>query len=220
MSVKPKSKPVYALALAAVLACAPAHAVEKLSVKGLFKDTAILVIDGKQRLLRAGQTSPEGVNLLSANSKEAVIEIDGVRSTHRLGTHIGSEFAAPKSPAVKIWPTARNMYPVVGSINGYPVNFLVDTGATIVSMNSREARRLGIDYAVEGKPSFSQTASGIAKIYLVNLKRVKVGDIELRDVTGAVHEGDFPTVTLLGMSFLGRLDIHREGGVLELRKKY
>jgi aspartyl protease family protein len=218
--VRLASRPIYALSLAAAIVCAPAFAVEKLSVKGLFKDTAVLVIDGKQRLLRAGQTSPEGVKLLSANSKEAVIEIDGVRSTHRLGTHIGSKFPAPKHPAVKIWPTARNMYPVVGSINGYPVNFIVDTGATIVAMNSGEARRLGIDYAIEGKPSFSQTASGISKIYLVNLKRVKVGDIELKNVAGAVHEGNFPTKTLLGMSFLGRLDIHREGGVLELRKKY
>jgi aspartyl protease family protein len=218
--VRLASNPVYALALATALTCAPADAVEKLSVKGLFKDTAILVIDGKQRLLRVGQTSPEGVKLLFANSREAVIEIDGVRSTHRLGTQISSEFAAPKSPTVKIWPTAANMYPVVGSINGYPMKFIVDTGATFVSMNSPEARRLGIDYAVEGKPSFSQTASGIAKIYLLNLKRVKVGDIVLKNVAGAVHEGDFPTVTLLGMSFLGRLDIHRQGGVLELRKKY
>lgn len=215
-----KTKSLRALALAGVLACAPVSAVEKLSVRGLFKDTAILVIDGKQRLLRAGQTSPEGVKLLSADSKQAVIEIDGVRSSHRLGADIGSGFAAPENPTVRIWPTASNMYPVVGSINGLTVDFLVDTGATIVSMNSHQARRLGIDYAVEGTPSFAQTASGIAKVYLVNLKRVKVGEIELRNVKGAVHEGDFPTVTLLGMSFLGRLDMHRQGGVLELRKKY
>jgi aspartyl protease family protein len=207
-------------AFAALLASLPAGAVEKISVKGLFKDKAILVIDGRQRLLRAGETSPEGVKLVSASSREAVIEIDGVQSTRSLGTNIGSGFAPPQSPAVKIWPTADNMYPVVGSINGYPVNFLVDTGATTIAMNSREARRLGIDFAVVGDATVSQTASGLVKAWVVNLQRVRVGDIELKDVRAAVLEGDFPTNVLLGMSFLGRLDIRREQGVLELRKKY
>ncbi len=198
---------------------AGAYAVEKISVNGLFKDKAILVIDGKQRLIRAGETSPEGVKLIESNSKRAVIEIDGVQSSHALGSHIGGGFTAPESRSVHIYPT-RGMYTVVGSINGYPVNFVVDTGASAVSMNSRVARRLGIDYAVEGKPGLSQTASGIVKIFIVRLKRVKVGDIELTNVEGSVHEGDFPSEVLLGMSFLGRLEMVREDGVLELKKKY
>ncbi|MDH3315120.1 MAG: retroviral-like aspartic protease family protein [Gammaproteobacteria bacterium] len=208
------------LATIALFAGAGVHAVEKVSVKGLFKDKAILAIDGKQRLLRTGETSPEGVKLIRADSREAVIEIDGVQTTRGLGTHIGSDYAEPESRAVQIYPTNGNVYTVVGSINGYPVNFVVDTGATAVSMNSIQARRLGIDYAVEGRPGLSQTASGIVKTYIVQLKRVKVGDIELTNVEGSVHEGDFPTEVLLGMSFLGRLDIQREDGVLELRKKY
>ncbi|MDX1512582.1 MAG: TIGR02281 family clan AA aspartic protease [Gammaproteobacteria bacterium] len=208
------------LAVGALFCSPPLPAVEKVSIKGLFKDKAILVIDGKQRLLRTGETSPEGVTLVSANSKEAVIEIDGVQTARGLGAHIGSEFSGPETTAVRIWPTARNMYPVVGSINGYPVNFLVDTGATSIAMNSLEAKRLGIDFAVEGQPTISQTASGLAKAWIINLKRVKVGDIELTNVRAAVLEGNYPTQVLLGMSFLGRLDMRREGGVLELRKKY
>lgn len=204
----------------ALLIASTSQAVEKVSVKGLFKGKAILVIDGKQRLLKAGETSPEGVKLVSADSKEAVIEIDGEQSTHGLGTHIGSNFTPPETKAVSIWPTSRNMYPVVGSINGYPVNFIVDTGASIVAMNSGQARRLGIDYAVEGEPSVSETASGLTRTYVINLKRVKVGDIELRDVRAAVIEGSYPTEVLLGMSFLGRLDMRRKDGVLELRERY
>lgn len=208
------------LAVAALVSGAAVHGVEKVSVKGLFKDKAILVIDGKQRLLRAGQTSPEGVKLIRANSKEAVIEIDGVQSTRGLGTHIGSRYEEPESRAVQIYPTRGNMYSIIGSINGYPVSFIVDTGATFVSMNERHARRLGIDFAVEGREALSQTASGVVKVYIVQLKRVKIGDIELTNVEGSVHQGNFPTEVLLGMSFLGRLDIKREDGVLELRKKY
>ncbi len=206
--------------IAGLAAGAAAHAVEKVSVNGLFKDKAILVIDGKQRLLRSGETSPEGVKLIRADSKEAVIEIDGVQSTRGLGTHIGGSYQQPESRAVQIYPARGNMYAIVGSINGYPVNFIVDTGATFVSMNERHARRLGIDFAVEGRPALSQTASGVVKVFLVRLKRVKVGEIELTDVEGSVHEGNFHTEVLLGMSFLGRLDIKREDGVMELRKKY
>jgi aspartyl protease family protein len=200
--------------------CAAAHGAVKVKVSGLFKDKAILVIDGAQRLMRAGETSPEGVKLVESNSSRAIIEIDGVQSSHGLGSHIDGGSAEPESRTVHIYPGSRNMYTVVGSINGYPVNFVVDTGATAVSMNSRQARRLGIDYEVEGRPGMSQTASGIVKIFIVRLKRVKVGDIELTNVEGSVHEGDFPTEVLLGMSFLGRLEMRREDGVLELRKKY
>ncbi|NIR58755.1 MAG: TIGR02281 family clan AA aspartic protease, partial [Gammaproteobacteria bacterium] len=78
------------------------------------------------------------------------------------GGQIGGTFERPEQVTVRIWPTPNRMYTVLGSINGYPVDFIVDTGATLVSMSGREARRLGIDYRVIGKPSQSSTASGIA----------------------------------------------------------
>ena len=213
-------KALLTLLLAAVLAVPGALAAPKITVVGLFKDTAIVVIDGTRRLLRAGDTSPEGVTLVSADSKEAVLEIDGERKRYGLGGQIGGTFERPEGAKVRIWPTPNRMYAVLGSINGYPVEFLVDTGATLVSMSAREARRLGIDFRVVGTPSYSSTASGIAKIFLVNLDRVKVGDIELRNVAGAVHDGDFPPATLLGMSFLSRLNMRQDGQVLELEKKF
>jgi aspartyl protease family protein len=55
---------------------------------------------------------------------------------------------------------------------------------------------------------------------VVNLTKVKVGDIEIRNVRGAVHDGDFPPATLLGMSFLSRLTMRQDGLVLELEKKF
>ena len=199
---------------------AGAAAVSKITVVGLFKDTAIVVIDGTRRLLRSGDTSPEGVTLVSATSSEAVLEIDGERKRYGLGGQIGGSYARSEQPKVRIWPTPNHMYLVTGSINGFPVDFIVDTGATLVSLSGREARRLGIDYRVVGTPGHSSTASGIEKIYLVKLDKVRVGDIELRNVQGAVHDGDFPPSTLLGMSFLGRLTMRQEGQVLELEKKY
>jgi len=179
-----------------------------------------VVIDGTRRLLRSGDTSPEGVTLISATSTEAVMEIDGEQKRYGLGGQIGGSYAKPSQVKVRIWPTPNNMYVVVGSINGYPVDFIVDTGATLVSMSGREAKRLGIDFRVTGRRGQSSTASGIAEIFTVTLDRVKVGDIELRNVRGAVHDGDFPPATLLGMSFLSRLNMRQDGQVLELELKY
>ena len=196
------------------------YAAERIIVRGLFRDRAILEIDGKQRLLRAGQTSPEGVKLISADSHKALVENQGKQSTLTLGHSISSNFSAPRQQRLKIIPDVRGMYRTTGSINGYPVKFIVDTGATLVSMNSRQARRLGIDYRVIGDPAVSTTASGYSNIYRIRLKRVKVGEIELRNIEAAVHEGDFPPVTLLGMSFLGQLDIQSSGDGLELKRKY
>ena len=97
--------------------------------------------------------------------------------------------------------------------------FVVDTGATFIAMNRHQAKRLGLNYKLEGRESVSSTASGIEKVYIIPLKSVTVGDIQVRDVTAAVHDGGFPEITLLGNSFLNHVDINREGGLLELRKK-
>ena len=206
--------------LLVLLSLAGAQAATKITVVGLFKNTAIVVIDGTRRLLRSGDTSPEGVKLISATSSEAVLEIDGEQKHYGLGGQIGGSYARPEQAKVRIWPTPDHMYVVLGSINGFPVKFIVDTGATLVSLSGREAKRLGIDYRVVGTPGQSSTASGVEKIYVVNLDKVKVGDIEIRNVRGAVHDGDFPPATLLGMSFLSRLTIRQDGLVLELEKKF
>ena len=197
------------------------QAIEKITVLGLFKDKAIVNVDGKQRVLKIGERSPEGIVLVSANSEEAVMEIDGETATYTLGNHISSIFAKPASgPVVQIWPDSYGMYNIVGNINSYPVTFLVDTGATLIAMNKNEARRLGIDYLISGTPSQASTASGIVNTYHVNLKKVRVGDITLNNVAATVVDGNFPTEVLLGNSFLNRLDLRREGTMLELKKKY
>lgn len=193
-------------------------AVEQIHVLALFKDKAMVEIDGHRRLLLAGEPSPEGVVLVSADAKGAVLEVDGKRATFALGTRIDSRYAAPRreTVSVSLWPDTAGMYTVTGTINGFPVTFLVDTGATVVAMNSHQARRLGIDYEVRGRRSRTVTASGEVDSFQVELERVQVGDITLRDVAATVLEGAFPRQVLLGMSFLGRLEINRSGRLMEL----
>lgn len=205
--------------LVAALAGPGMAEVQRITVLGLFKDKAVVRIDGKRRLLRAGVRSPEGVVLISASSEGAVLEVDGERRTYSLGNQVSTRYAQAPSKEVRIWRNAGGMYTTVGSINGHPVDFMVDTGATAIAMNADQARLLGIDFRLDGEQGMAHTASGAARVYQVNLDRVGVGDIVLHNVEAVVLEGSAPHTALLGMSFLGRLQIEHDGKAMVLRQR-
>lgn len=190
-------------------------------VLGLFKDMVILTVDDVQHKLRIGETSPEGVKLLSANSDEAILEINGVRQSYSLGMHQSAQSYQSKKTfsEARIWSN-RGMYVTTGLINGLPVSLLIDTGASSIAMSTAHAKRLGINYRYTGKRSAARTASGVVRTWLVKLKSVKVGDIELHNVEGAVVEGQGPSTILLGMSFLKHVKMQREGNLLQLQQRH
>ena len=189
-------------------------------VVGLFSDRAVLLVEGRQHVLRVGQTSPEGVKLVLANSESAVLLIDGEEVTARLDGRVSARKRTATVKEVQVWRDTTGMYTTVGSIDGLPVSFLIDTGATQVAMNASQARRLGIDYHVTGNPAEVTTASGVERAWMVTLDSVKVGDLEVRNVSAVVLEGKQPKVTLLGMSYLGRMEISNDGRLMTLRQKY
>jgi aspartyl protease family protein len=212
----------YLMSLALLLLPLSVYALKDIHVVALFKDRAMVEIDGKRHLLRNGQTSPEGVTLVSADSAGAVFEYRGEILERRLDgrARTPAKHGEVAGEEVRIYRDSQGMFKTVGSINGLPVNFLVDTGATSVAMNSTEARRLGIDFRVQGESTWVTTASNVAQAFSVTLERVKVGDIELRNVSAVVIDGPHPNEVLLGMSFLQRLDLHNQGDHLTLRKKF
>lgn len=197
-----------------------AEAVETVSVYALFNDKAILMVDGSRRVLKAGEVSPEGVRLISASTQadEAVIEVEGKRRVLKLGVVI-SAFTGPAQASTTLWASSNGFFHAEGSINRVPLTFLVDTGANTIAMNTATAKRVGIEYE-KGQPGIAKTASGFVKIYSVTLDRVKIGEIELRNVEAGVIDGAQPDTPLLGMSFLGRLEMRRDGNKMELIKKY
>ena len=107
----------------------------------------------------------------------------------------------------------------MGHINGKSARFLVDTGATSVSMGSAEAKRFGINYAA-GQKAFTSTANGVAPVYRVKLDEVRLGDITLNNVDGVVHLDNSLPVILLGMSFLNRMEMKRDGEKMTLTKRF
>jgi aspartyl protease family protein len=189
-------------------------------VVGLFKNRAVVIIEGKQRVLRVGQTSPEGLKLVAADSESALLEYQGEEFKGMLDGRVSTRSKPPATEEVQIWRNSQGMYATTGSINGLPVSLLVDTGATQVAMNAAQARRLGIDYRVIGRPAAITTASRLEPAWAVTLDSVKVGDIELSNVEGVVLEGAQPQAVLLGMSYLGRLEIRNDGRLMTLQRKY
>jgi aspartyl protease family protein len=188
-------------------------------VVGLFKDQVVLEVNHKQRSLKLGEQSPEGITLISANSASAVLEKNGIQKEYLLGTHVASTFSPPvEQTVVSLWPT-NGMYMTPGSINGFSVDFLVDTGASAIALNAATAERLGIDFR-RGKRVGVRTASGVEAAYQVTLDSVQVGAITLHNIRAMVLDSSSPEIALLGMTFLEQLDIHRKDERLDLKRKF
>jgi aspartyl protease family protein len=196
------------------------NAVEKIEIQGLFSNKAVLSIDGKRHILAVGETSPEGVKVISATSRGAVLEVDGKQKQYNIGsTSVGTTYAVRKTRKETIYKNSGGMYMTYGNINGRSVRFLVDTGASAVSMNTDQAKQLGIDYEKTGTVAGVSTASGYAKAFRVKLKSVSVGDITQRNVEAFVIDGNHPGPILLGMTFLGRLSVEHSGNAMTLLQK-
>lgn len=206
----------YCMAWLLLLLALPASAAS-VGVVGLFRDKAMVSIDGSPpRLIAAGQTVM-GVKLLSADSDAATFLIDGRQRTLAMGQSFASG-GGPGKPTVTLSADPNGHFVVPGSINGASVMFLLDTGASSVVLPASEAKRMGIDYK-SGRMTNASTANGVIQAWRVMLDGVRVGNISLNQVEGLVVESSMPSA-LLGMSFLNRTDMKREGLLMTLTQRY
>jgi aspartyl protease family protein len=105
------------------------------------------------------------------------------------------------------------------TLNGQPIEVLVDTGASFVALSYEDAQRAGVYVRPSDFTQRVATANGIAKIAPVVIDSIGIGDIILRDVHAAVSEPGRLGTTLLGMTFLGRLSrAELRNGVLILQE--
>ena len=106
-------------------------------------------------------------------------------------------------------------YVTSGTINGEPVVFLLDTGATGVAIPERLARRLALP---RGRAFLTSTANGTTRSYQTRLQEVAIGDIRLDNVDAAITPGLQMDEVLLGMSFLKYIEFTQRGNTLTLRQ--
>lgn len=103
-----------------------------------------------------------------------------------------------------------------GRINGARVDFMVDTGATVVALPAALARRLDLE---PGPARRVQTANGEAVAYATRLERLDLGGARAHDVSAHIVPGMTGDEALLGMSFLSRFEIAMNGDEMRIRRR-
>ena len=180
--------------------------------------SAEIVIDGGPPVtIELGETI-EGVRLLRTDAEGAVLRFDGMTKTLPLVAHRPAGDDAGRGSGVTLSADARGHFLARGTVNGRPVQFLVDTGATLTTLSRDEAKRIGLDYK-DGTPTRSMTANGVVQGWRVSLDTVRIGNATVRDVDAMVIDSDALGVGLLGMSFLDHFDLVRQGSTLVLRRR-
>jgi len=205
-----------------MMACAwgAAHA-QSVAMSGSMGSKALLVVDGSPpKALGVGDTF-KGVKIVSVNGGQAVVEIKGQRVTVVMGgspVSVGGGGGGESGTQIVLSAVSGGHFMPQGSINGRSVQFLVDTGATVVALSMEDARRMGIRYE-DGEKMRMSTANGLVTAYQVSLTTVRIQDVEIHNVQASVMPQPMPFV-LLGNSFLSRFQMKRDNDTMTLTKRY
>lgn len=201
----------------ALLALLPAFAAaQSVQLAGQMGRKALLVIDGQTVTLGVGETR-QGVTLKSLDGQQAQLEWGGRTTTLTVGgapvsVGRGAGGVGGRSIVLPVGPGGH--FTSLGQINGRAVQFMVDTGATVIGLGMADAEQIGLDYKA-GRRVMMNTANGQAPGYLVTLSSVTVGDVTVANVAAVVTPSAMPYV-LLGNSFLSRFQMRRENDVMRL----
>lgn len=209
--------PALVLALAAGASFA-----QSVALSGVAGSKALVIIDGAApKFMTPGQTH-QGVKLLNTQGESAVIEVNGQRQTLRVGdAPVSVGRGAPSGGGgQRIVLTADGLghFMPQGQINGKPVQFMVDTGATVVGIGETDAKRINLNYE-QGQRVRMNTANGTAMGYRIQLDSVRVGDVLVRNVDAVVTPQSMPYI-LLGNSFLTRFQMQRNNDQLTLERRF
>jgi aspartyl protease family protein len=208
------------ICLSLLVSAAAFAAGDDVALIGVIGDKAavLAIAGGAPKTVKVGQTW-NGVTVIAVTREHATVEIEGKRRALILGQHYRSaEALATSRESVTLAADPRGHFFADAAVNDIPMRFVVDTGASAVVLSVADASRLGIDWR-KGARRTMQTANGQTVGYLVKLDRLRVGGIELHDIDGVVVEQGMG-VGLLGMSFLNRVDMRRDGDTMTLTRRF
>ncbi|MFI5446845.1 TIGR02281 family clan AA aspartic protease [Polaromonas sp. UC242_47] len=212
------------LGMAVAVILPSAHA-QSVALAGMLGSKALLVVNGgAPKSVAAGETH-QGVKVVSTTGDQAVLELSGRRHTLRVGDAPvsvgaggGAGAQAGQGNKIVLMAGSGGHFMTQGQINGKAAQFLVDTGATAISMTVADAERMGVDYKSGQRVQLS-TANGVVIGWRTSLASVRVGDVEVFNVDAVVAARDMPFM-LLGNSFLTRFQMLRENDQMTLIKRY
>ncbi len=179
---------------------------------GIYSGKARLSIDTRRELIEVGETSDSGVKVLSISRSELVVRHESTTYLFKKGSRKGKRLPS----VVQIERDASRVFLTRGKINGASVEFVIDTGASLVVLSADHARKLGLRYSRQRKVRV-MTASREETAYETTLRSVGVGGVFRTGVPALVTRGKFPKTALLGMSFLGDVQITQGAEVLLIR---
>jgi aspartyl protease family protein len=208
------------IALSLLAACSlAAHAADIALIGVIGEQAAVIAIDGGEpRTIKLGQTR-NGVKIIAVEKTRATIEFEGKQRVLALGQHYRSAPVSDARQTATLAADARGHFFADATVNDQPLRLVVDTGASVVVLSAADAARLGIDWR-DAPRAAMQTANGRNIGYFVKIDRIRVGGIELRNVDGVVLEQGLGSYGLLGMSFLNRLEMRRDGEKMELIRRF
>lgn len=204
------------------LLLAPAVWSQTVAINGTLGDKALLIVDGGFPKSVAIGATHQGVKVVSMQGDSVVVEVAGKRMALRVGdapASVGSN-AGQQSSGSRVVLTAGpgGHFTSEGQINGRVVRFMVDTGATAVSMGVAEAERIGLKYQNGDRVQMS-TANGVVQGWKMTLDNVRLGDVLVGGVDAIVSPVSMPYV-LLGNSFLSRFQMNRTNDQMVLERRF
>jgi len=191
---------------------------QDVGLAGVMGSKAMLMINGSEPQSVAVGQSLDGVKVVSVQGDQVVVEIGGRKRPLRVGQHAIGAVAADGSGKVIMTADNQGHFYTTGTVNGVSVRFLVDTGATMISLGASDARRIGLDFN-RGQKGMTQTANGQSVVSKIQLDTVRIGDVTLHNVDALIHQTEMP-MALLGMSFLNRMEMQRDGSTMSLKKRF
>jgi aspartyl protease family protein len=209
----------FCIAIACGLLPGSAAAADVALIGVIGSSAAVLAVDGGEpKTVKAGQ-SWRGIQVISVERDRATVEIDGKRRVLTQGQHHRSGVQASSRETVTLAADRQGHFFADGTVNGEQLRFMVDTGASLITLSAADAVRMKIDYR-KGRRGQLQTANGLTEAYAVRLDRVRIGGIELTRVDAVVVEQSLGNAALLGMSFLNRVQMQRDGERMTLIRRF
>lgn len=211
-----------------LLVFATAGQAANVTISGIMGNRALISVDGgPPQVVGVGDRLGE-VRILEVKRNAVLLDNAGRRMTLGIG-QANTYHPAPRphaqpdkangSGSIVLTADGRGQFMANGTVNGRSVSFLVDTGASLVTLPMSVAKGAGVDFR-NAKRTMMSTANGVAPAQRVTLNHVGLGNIRANLVEALVVEDTNLPIALLGMSFLNRTDMSRQGDALTLKQRY